>query len=639
MADLGTAYVKIAPNMTGIQGKISRGFRGSAGPATKALGAEVNRNKGGFQSAIRGLGKIAKVGGIAIASGLAVGIAGLAALTAKAVMSGAELEQQLGGSEVVFGEFAEAIQAKSKTAFKEAGLSQAEFLQGANKMGSLFKGSGLTMEQSMEATTAAIQRASDVASIMGITTQEALDAVTGAAKGNFTMMDNLGVTMNITSLEAAALESGLGKTYAQMNQGEKMLLAQEVFMKGSADAAGNYAKENKTLSGSLNTTKKAFDNVMSGEGDVGDFVESLVNTLEIAVPKIVEIVPKLVTGISATLNALVPALANALPVLVPALINAVVGLINALVDALPTVVGVLLKALPVLIDAFIELFMAILLALPEIVKIVAEAIPTIVDALVDGLTSPESLNALIMGTVELLLAIIEAIPIILPALASATPLIVRNIIKTLTSREFLSNMKDAGVRLIMAVISGLGSLMSDVWKVASDIFKQISKVLSVDNLIAVGKNLVEGLWEGISSMAQWVKDKISGFAQDVLDGIKSFFGISSPSKVFAGIGVNLNEGLAKGLGSSAGMVLNEVDKMSNEVLANMAQPTVNASAAFSGAPGLSSGLAGGSVNNQTVNIDNIELGDENAVKEFFNQLNQDTMSVGMGITPNQGITA
>ena len=66
---------------------------------------------------------VAKVGGLAIAGGLAAGVAGLVALTGKAVMAQAELEQQIGGSEAVFGQYAKTIQEKAAGAFKTAGLS------------------------------------------------------------------------------------------------------------------------------------------------------------------------------------------------------------------------------------------------------------------------------------------------------------------------------------------------------------------------------------------------------------------------------------------------------------------------------------------------------------------------------------
>ena len=79
MADIGVAYIRVAPNMSGIQGKIASGFKGAAGPATSALGDEINNNSGPFQSALGKLGGFAKGAGIAIGAGLAAGAVGLSA--------------------------------------------------------------------------------------------------------------------------------------------------------------------------------------------------------------------------------------------------------------------------------------------------------------------------------------------------------------------------------------------------------------------------------------------------------------------------------------------------------------------------------------------------------------------------------
>jgi phage-related protein len=638
MADIGTAYVRVAPNMTGIQGKIAKGFKGAAGPATQALGSEVESNSGPFQKAIGKLGGFAKGAGVAIGAGLAVGIAGLAALTGKAVMAGAELEQQLGGSEAVFGKYADGIKEKAKDAYFTAGLSQTEFLQGANKMGSLFQGAGFDVQSSMQMSADSMQRASDIASIMGISTTDALDAVTGMAKGNFTMMDNLGVAMNDTSLNAYALEKGIGKTTAQMSIQEKVGLANQLFLEKTAKYAGNYAKENQTLSGSLNSTKKAFDNLMSGQGDIGGFIELLVNTIEIAVPQIVAILPQLVQGIEAVFKAIVPALAAALPTLVPALISAVVALLNAVVAALPTVVNVLLQALPLLINAFIQLFMAILQALPQIVRTIAAALPTIIDAIVNGLTNPEALTAIIMGAVELLLALVEAIPIIIPALVGAIPVIIKNLLATLTRPEFIRAMINAGVQLLKATISGIISMNGAVLKAAWEIIKTIANVLKPSNLLNIGKDVVKGLWDGIKDMGGWLKDKIVNFVKDKIPGpIKKALGISSPSKVAASLGRDVPRGLAKGIEQTSGLVGKAANNMADQAIVGMTSPIVSPSVAF-GASGVLPGSSTGNVSNtsQSVNIQKIVLGDESAVKEFFRQLNRDTISVGMGITPNQG---
>lgn len=638
MPDIGTATVRVAPNMTGIQGKIAAGFKGSAGPATAALGDEVDKNSGPFQSALGKLGGFAKGAGVAIGAGLAAGVVGLAALTTKAVMSAAELEQQLGGSEAVFGEFASGIQEKAKTAFSSAGLSQQEFLQGANKMGSLFQGAGFSVQQSMDMSADSMQRASDIASIMGISTTEALDAVTGMAKGNFTMMDNLGVAMNDTAIGAYAVSKGINKSTAAMSQQEKIGLAQQMFMEKTAKYAGNYAKENETLSGSLNTTKKAFDNLLAGQGDIDGFIDSLLGTIEIAIPQITAMLPKIVQGIGATLTALVPALAKALPALIPALIQAVVALLNAVVAALPSIVQVLLQALPTLIQAFVTLFLAIVKALPQIIQIIAAALPTIIDAIVTGLTSPESLQALIMGAVQLLLALVQAIPIIIPALVGAIPTIIKNILATLTSPTFIAAMINAGVQLLKATISGIVSMTGSVIKAAWDIIKAIGSVLSPNSLLNIGKDVVKGLWNGIQDMGGWLKDKIVGFVKDKIPGpIKSALGINSPSKVAALLGMQVPRGLAKGIEKTSGLVSDAASSMADKAISAIGTPIIGSGYTFGSASAAGMGAGNTSNNtNQTVTIGTVALGDGSAVQEFFKQLNQDTINVGMGMTPVQG---
>ena len=638
MADIGTAYVKVAPNMQGIQGKIAAGFKGSAGPATAALGDEVNNNSGPFQAALGKLGGFAKGAGVAIAGGMLAGAAGLAALTTKAVMSAAELEQQLGGSEAVFGEFAKTIQEKGAQAFKTAGLSQQEFLQGANKMGSLFQGAGFDVKSSMEMSAESMQRASDIASIMGISTTDALEAVTGMAKGNFTMMDNLGVAMNDTAIGAYALEKGINKTTAQMSIQEKVGLAQQMFMEKTAKYAGNYAKENETLSGSLNTTKKAFDNLLSGQGDVNDFIDSLIGTIEIAIPQIVSMLPKIVNGIGAVLKALVPALAKALPTLVPALITAVQDLLNALIAALPAVFQTLVTALPMLIKAFVQLFLALLQALPQIIQIVSQAIPEIVNAIVTSLTEPTALQQIIMGFVQLMMALITAIPIIVNALVAALPVIIKNILAVLTNPAFIRQMIDAGIQLLKAVISGIVSMTGSVISAAWEIIKAIGNVLKPSNLLSMGKGVVEGLWNGIKDMGGWLKDKIVGFVKDKIPGpIKSALGIHSPSRVAAALGKQVPAGLAQGIDANSSIVAKAADAMANKAITGIGSPLVDASVAFGGGTGVYGGGNGNSnTTNQNVNIQKIVLGDESAVKEFFRQLNRDTIYVDMGMTPNQG---
>ena len=592
MADIGSATVRVTPNMTGIQSKIAAGFKGTAGPATAALGDEVNANSSPFQNAIGKLGGFAKAGGIAIAAGFAAGAAGLVALTTKSLMAGAELEQQLGGAEAVFGEYASQIKTAAQDAYKNAGLSQQEFLQGANKMGSLYQGAGISVQDSMKMSMDSMTRASDVASIMGIDTQSALDAVAGAAKGNYTMMDNLGVAMNDTALSGAALEKAAGSTWSTMSQGEKVMFAQQYFMEKTAKYAGNYTKENDTLAGSINTTKKAFEDFMA-TGNVTGFVESLVNTIKIAVPQIITLLPKLVDGIVQIVQAIVPALSAALPTLIPALINAVVSLIQALVAAMPTIISALLAALPLLINGFIQLFLAIVKALPAIVTMVANALPTVIDAIVKGLTTPEAITAIIMGAIQLLMAIILAIPTIITALVKALPEIQRAILTTLTSKAFIDQLLGAGVQFMKSMISGIAGMYGQIASSIGYVVQTIGQILSPSNMARIGGDLIKGLWNGISDVTGWIMGKIQGFGKSVMDGIKGIFGIHSPSTEWAWVGKMDVMGLAKGITDNAGLVHKAVDKLATDAMAGMT--IAPAMAGMNVSPVDPSGLNGGSV--------------------------------------------
>jgi hypothetical protein len=137
-----------------------------------------------FAGIMKGVG--AAVGGAAIAAGAAA-----AKLGVEVIKSFGELEQNLGGSEAVFGQYAASIQKTGEDAYKNLGASQSEYLAIANKMGALFQGSGIEQAKSLELTEKAMQRAADMSSVMGIDLSMALESVAGAAKGNFTMMDNV----------------------------------------------------------------------------------------------------------------------------------------------------------------------------------------------------------------------------------------------------------------------------------------------------------------------------------------------------------------------------------------------------------------------------------------------------------------
>lgn len=267
---------------------------------------DIDSVEGKASSAANKIGTVFKAGAAVAATAIvAIGSASVAAVV-KSVKAAGELEQQLGGADAVFGKYANAIKKKGVEAYDKLGLSQSDYLATANKMGALFQGSGFTQQQSLDLTSKAMQRASDVASIMGIDIKDAMESVTGAAKGNYTMMDNLGVGMNDTSLAAYAMSKGINKSWKEMSQAEKVGVAMEMFLDKTSYAAGNYSKENATLAGSLDTAKAALGNFMSGAGSIDQVISSGMNFASIAGKSAMQMAPKILGGIASGIKQIIP---------------------------------------------------------------------------------------------------------------------------------------------------------------------------------------------------------------------------------------------------------------------------------------------------------------------------------------------
>ena len=329
-----------------------------------------------------------KVGGAAVkvgkvmATGLAAGATAFTGLATKALNLGGELEQNMGGSEAVFGEYAQGMQNKASKAFSKMGLSASDFLATANKMGALFQGAGFGIEESADLSAEAMQRAADVASIMGIDTAAAMEAVAGAAKGNFTMMDNLGVAMNETALANYALEKGLEKSYSAMTQQEKIGLAMEMFLDKTSYAAGNYAKENETLAGSLGTAKAAFENFLTGAGTVEDLVDSVLNAASVIMTRIQDLLPRLIEGVNQLITQLMPHLPGIIETLLPGIITGAVTLMTGLISALPQILQLLIEQIPFILT---QIGKALVQAFPALFDTVKNLFVQIWDFIADGL--------------------------------------------------------------------------------------------------------------------------------------------------------------------------------------------------------------------------------------------------------------
>ena len=124
--------------------------------------------------------------------------------------------------------------------------------------------------------------------------------------------------------------------------------------------------------------------------------------------------------------------------------------------------------------------------------------------------------------------------------------------------------------------SGAWEAIVGVWKNAGEWFGQkVDDIVGAfkgikDKFLETGENIVKGIWDGITSGAKWLKDKITGFAGDVAGWFKDTFQINSPSKLMADeVGVFVGEGIGEGVLDSIPHVKKNLSKFSGFVTDNL----------------------------------------------------------------------
>ena len=277
-------------------------------------------------------------------------------------------------------------------------------------------------------------------------------------------------------------------------------------------------------------------------------LNGLVQGLLEAVPELLAALPGIVDNLTTTLAAFLPQFISAVNLLVMGVAQALPTAIQQIVAVLPTLIdsliNVLLTLMPEIMDAGLALLSALVTDLPEIISAVAAAIPEIVDAIVNAILS--SIPLLIDAGIQLLTMLVGNLPAIISGIVSALPTIINSIVNAVLGSIPL--LIRSGIQLFVALVSNLPAIISGVVAAVPQIIDAIVGGFAggFDAMANIGLNLIKGIWSGISDAAAWLKSKIAGFFGGVVDSIRDFFGIHSPSRLMAGIGKNMALGIGVG---------------------------------------------------------------------------------------------
>ena len=400
---------------------------------------------------------------------------------------------------------------------------------------------------------------------------------------------------------------------------------------------------------------------------------TLANAVATLAPALGQLAVTLGQALGTTLQAIAPVIgtiAGAIASILPIIVSLAAQLITSVLPPIMQLISTVLPAIAQLITSVLPPIMQLVSAvLPVLAQIIAAILPVVLQV-VTAVLPPliAIINNVLIPAITMIVNIVTTVinavvPIIQTAINTITSVI--QVFVDLFSGNFTKLGQDIGNiwrnmwNLVGSILSGawnvIKSVVQGLWDFIRNIFSGMWNGISgainnfKNNLVSffkgipgaisgafsaignVGKNLVQGLWNGINDMGKWIGEKIKGFGKGVMDSLKNFFGIHSPSTVMRDqIGRYLSLGLAEGITTNAGAVTNALSDMGNAALSQFSDIDSQLSS------GLTTSITAdyGGLNPSLVNPQVIVNQD---IKQMSNQVDATEVGYQMGYLASEGI--
>lgn len=214
----------------------------------------------GFGDKIRKFGKVAAVafaaaGAVAVKFGI------------DAVKSASDLAETVAKTGEIFGDSASDIEAFAETSAKALGQTKQQALDAASTFAVFGKSAGLAGDDLVKFSTDFTGLASDLASFNNTSPEEAITAIGSALRGEAEPLRRYGVLLDDASLRQEALALGIvNTTKSALTPQQKVLAAQALIYKQTADAQGDFARTSDGLANQQRILTAQLENVKATIG-------------------------------------------------------------------------------------------------------------------------------------------------------------------------------------------------------------------------------------------------------------------------------------------------------------------------------------------------------------------------------------
>lgn len=550
-SDIGTAYVKIEPTAEGISGSISNILDGEATSAGKSAGGKMSSALGGALKT--GIAATAALGTAAVGVG--------AALTNQAASVAAygdnidKMSQKMGMSAEAYQEW-DAVMQHSGTSMETMKASMKTLANAAETGNAAFKELGITendlktmnQEQLFEATIAGLQQVDD-------TTQRTYLAGKLLGRG----ATELGALLNTSAEDTQAMRDRVHELGGVMS--DEAVKNSAAFQDSLQDLQTSFSGvKNSVMAEMLPSFTSITDGLASlviGEEGAKD---KITTGMQGIVTNITDAMPKLMEGFSTIAEAIMEVAPELIGTLAQGILDAIPELLPSLIELVGEIGSKLIELLPQLVEVglqvILELANGIAASLPDLIPTIVDTMLMIVDTLI------ANIDKLVDAAIAIIVGLAEGLVEALPELIERLPEIIIAIVEGLIDN--LPKLLEASVEIIIALATGLIESLPELISRIPEILEAIVNGLieGVSMIADAGKELVNGLWEGIKSNWDNLVSSVTDLGKKLVDKVKGFFKIGSPSKLFADeVGQWIPEGVAVGIEANADSVTDAVDDM------------------------------------------------------------------------------
>lgn len=308
-------------------------------------------------------------------------------------------------------------------------------------------------------------------------------------------------------------------------------------------------------------------------------ISSIIGLIPLVIQKIGEGIVLFVQAIANGTTAIVGAVVDILTAILDALIEVVPKVVELIFTILDNVVMAIVERMPDIVQAGFDILMAFLTGIRDnignVVTVVTEIIVNFLNALADNL--PDIIQAgwdLIIAFVDGLTAGVEGNMerLIASVLDLATAILNAFLgFFGIKLKKPSTLMEENGGNLVKGIIAGINGLVEDAKEAISNLGKKMKERFEQfkDDFKDAAKNVVQGLIDGIGDKVSDIWKSASTIGQNLLNGVKNFLGIESPSKEMMKIGRYSDEGLAIGLTKFGKTVSDAAEDVGDRALDSM----------------------------------------------------------------------